>query len=294
MRFKMDYLPRVFRWLIGRDPALDRDTALNIDMGLSSISYRLGFWSLMQRIPDHLCSPRESTVEELARMLKKWTFIHIRGTPASGKTTLARLLKKHYQAQNIPVILFSGWLEQPDDYRVKIVQEARQLGYNQFDYDFVMDGQYALILDEGQQTYLDIGLWLDLIKYQSGRNFGPMICVFTCYGSPTAGPDSMNTSGSPLAWLGPAQRVSITPSAIKHSPNIALFYSRTEFDDVVRRYCSQEDENPRLNLDTTAQDYLFNLTNGHPGAVRGMLDMLLQVSPSSLGSEKPILYLYRH
>ncbi|KAE8391262.1 hypothetical protein BDV23DRAFT_182776 [Aspergillus alliaceus] len=259
----MEFLSRALRWVTSRDLALD----------------------MME--PDPLHSPRERTVKELARMLDENRVIHVRGTPASGKTILARLLSHHYRQQKIAVIAFHSWRTTPPQYyQDKIIDEARRRGYRQFDAQFVEDGNYVLILDEGQMTYRDEALWIELIKNQSGSHFGPRICIFTCYGSPTEGPDSEYSAGSLLAYLGPQQRVSITPSSIQFSPWDALFYNLEEFEDVVERFCHRENQNPQLKLDETAREYIFNLTHGHPGAVDGILHMLLQVYHSELKHEE--------
>ena len=44
---------------------------------------------------DLIC-PREHTVSELAATLDEVNIVHIRGTPASGKTRLSELLRDHY------------------------------------------------------------------------------------------------------------------------------------------------------------------------------------------------------
>lgn len=81
----------------------------------------------------------------------------------------------------------------------------------------------ALILDKGQMTYRDEVLWIELFKNRTGSHFGPRICLFTCYGSPTKGPDSEYSAGNPLAYLRPQQWVLIPPSSIQFSPWVALF-----------------------------------------------------------------------
>ncbi|KAJ5899436.1 hypothetical protein N7495_004180 [Penicillium taxi] len=219
-----------------------------------------------------LCSPRERTVTELARMLDEDRVIHVRGTPASGKSTLANLLARNYRQKKIPVIAFNCWRD-TWDYRQKITEQASLRGYEQFDdYEFVNHGDYVLIFDEGQMTYGDDALWIGLIKNQSGSRYhGPRICLFSSYGSATEGPDidvldSVYRRASPLAYLGAQQRVSITPSSIKFSPKIALFYNLEEFEEIVGLFCSQKSGFPQLRLDETAREYIYDISNGHPGA----------------------------
>jgi hypothetical protein len=201
--------------------------------------------------------------------------VNVRGTPASGKTVLARLLFNHYQDRQVPVIYIPSWPQkQTDSYTSILVREAKDAGYDFVTYATLVDANIVIILDEAQMSYGDNGLWLGLIKSQSGSREGPRIALFTSYGNPTTGPE-VNLIGSPLAFLGPQQRVSITPSNIQYSPKIALFYNSGEFNDVVSRHC--QDDRSLLKLDDGASDYLFNLTNGHPGAVDGVLNMLQNV-----------------
>ncbi|OQE22127.1 hypothetical protein PENFLA_c013G03353 [Penicillium flavigenum] len=53
-------------------------------------------------------------------------------------------------------------------------------------------------------SYGDDGLWLGLIKSQSGRCYGPRIAVFSYYGSPTEGPQQLqqesHLDSSYAAW----------------------------------------------------------------------------------------------
>ncbi|KAJ5908305.1 hypothetical protein N7495_000987 [Penicillium taxi] len=225
----------------------------------------------------------EHTVNELARILDEETFIHVRGTPATGKTILARLLETFYRKKNVPVIALYAW-PAGRSYKDILMDAAREEGYSQFDHPFLRDGKYVLIIDEGQLTYHDQVLWLELIKFQSHshRTGGPRICMFTCYGSPTEGSELINIAGSPLASLSSRQRVSITPSHIEFSPSIGLFYDAEEFSDIVSRFCGQAHQSTELRLDSTAQRYIFELTSGHPGAVDAMLRMLLYFYHSDL------------
>lgn len=227
-------------------------------------------------VADPFRCPRNDTVQELARILDEERVAHVRGTPASGKTTLAYLLYDHYRQQNTPVIMFADWSQCHDHvYSDILVRRAQDAGYEFVTSDTLRDADIVFILDEGQMSYHDSGLWFGLIKSQSGRRFGPRICIFTSYGSPTGGPADYAV-GSPLAYLGVQQRISITPSKIKDSPQIALFYNREEFDDVINRICN--DLRCPLRLHHNAYDYIFSLTNGQPGAVDGILKMLQKVS----------------
>ncbi|PKY00574.1 hypothetical protein P168DRAFT_293437 [Aspergillus campestris IBT 28561] len=209
-----------------------------------------------------LCS-RSETVRKLATILDEEQVVHVRGTPASGKSTLAKLLHSHNRQNHIPSVLI----------------HARDAGLTSVTPDTIRDTDVTFLIDEAQMSYEDYGLWLDFIKTQNGRRYGPRICLFTSYGSPSEGPDNYPT-GSPLTYLGVQQRISITPSKIRGSPQISLFYTRSEFDDVVQRICT--DGRRPVPLHRDAADYIFSLTNGHPGAVYSVLDMIYQVHRSEI------------
>lgn len=230
-------------------------------------------------------------------MLEEHRVVLIRGTPASGKTILSKLLHAYYRdyeikngqgmAKKIPVVYFQSWETDGPDYETRIREaglKAHQRGHEEYagfnnDPDYIAYGDYLLIIDEGQMSYSDRGLWSVLIKsqhWQSGNPFGPRICIFAAYGSPGAGPEQERPVRTPLGSLDPAQRVSITRLSLTGSPEIALFYDEHELFDVIRRY-SADDGTPRLQLNSAAQARVLYLTNGHPGAVSGLLGMLRQV-----------------
>ena len=68
-------------------------------------------------------------------------------------------------------------------------------------------------------------------------------------------------------WNSPyCLRISLRPSGIFHEA-VGLLLSREEFDDVVRR-------SQKVMLDSGLQDFVFDSTAGHVGAITGMLDVL--------------------
>ncbi|TGZ85567.1 hypothetical protein EX30DRAFT_361387 [Ascodesmis nigricans] len=229
-------------------------------------------------LDSQLCT-RDSTVSKLADIIDEHWVVHIRGTPASGKTTLAALLYSHYRRIGTLVILLSGWPKQkPNDYRSVIVERAHAQGITSLAWDNVTSANIVVILDEGQTTYGNSELWLDFVKTQRGKQWGPRICILTSYGSPSSGPEAMEL-GSPLGFLSPEQRVSITVSKLRGSPDVALFFTRAEFDDVVSRMCRNHLLSP-MKLATDACDYIWNLSQGHPGSVNGLVNMMFKKFPT--------------
>ncbi|KAE8376459.1 hypothetical protein BDV26DRAFT_265608 [Aspergillus bertholletiae] len=59
--------------------------------------------------------PRQSTVAGLIDLIDLYPIIHVRGTPASGKTTLARLLRDHLKDQGRLVFFLRSWKQRLDE-----------------------------------------------------------------------------------------------------------------------------------------------------------------------------------
>lgn len=107
----------------------------------------------------------------------------------------------------------------PINYLVDLCHET---GYKSVRRENLQNSNIILVFDEAQQSYRDFSLWLGLIKTRSGTISGPRICLFSSYGSPDSGSSEYLIGSTPIN-LSPAQRVTITPSRIPGSPQIALF-----------------------------------------------------------------------
>ena len=81
--------------------------------------------------------------------------------------------------------------------------------------------------------------------------------------------------GSPLSFLGIHQRVSITVSKVDGAPDVSLFYTREEFDDAVGRQCGRTPD--PVPLATDAIEFIWGLSQGHPGAVNSLVNMASKV-----------------
>jgi hypothetical protein len=224
---------------------------------------------------DPFLCPRASQVTKIAEIIDSEWLVHIRGTPASGKITLAYLLFSHYRSIGTRCILLDAWSKAHlSDYRSIIVQRAHDDGYTDITRDNLRDSDFVIIFDEAQMTYSDSGLWLGLVKGQNGRCWGPRICVLTSFGNPMSGPESTDF-GSPMSYIGIRQRVSITISKVDGAPDVSLFYTREEFDDAVKRQCGRIIE--PVPLATDAIEYFWSLSRGHPGVVNGLVRMASMV-----------------
>ena len=222
--------------------------------------------------------PRADTIQKLATILDEERVVHVRGTPSSGKTTLAILLQNYYSGNGEPVVFLNGWhnVSRPTTH---LISECAANGYSGIDRFTLLKSNIVFIFDEAQQSYNDLDLWVGIIKTQSGSLSGPKICLFSSYGSPATGPIQYPLGSTPIHF-GARQRISITPSSFADNGRVCLFYSQQEFEDVVSRTCSNPTRT--FDLDPAAREYLYSITNGHPGATTALLQFILLVCISCI------------
>ncbi|PGH00845.1 hypothetical protein AJ79_08097 [Helicocarpus griseus UAMH5409] len=215
---------------------------------------------------------RQSTVSALWSRLRRYSVIHVRGTPASGKSTLAQLLARHVKKNSdIPVLIASWPLNFPDpigvysDYNdlLNFIFKKRQL-------DNWMGQPRLIIIDEAQSSYPYLSFWNDLIKSITYGCF-PYVALFTSYGSPGSEPINYRTP-TPIYSL-PEQRVSLWPTTA--NPELGLFFSREEFNDITARVLEHHSQHGQhFLLSEDLKEFVYRMTSGHASAVRCLLDGL--------------------
>ncbi|KAJ5719282.1 hypothetical protein N7493_007737 [Penicillium malachiteum] len=231
---------------------------------------------------DSLVIPRADTVHQLTQTLYEVGVVHVRGTPASGKTVLARLLKEHFERNNVTVLYFENW-KAPGRYEFKIMSAGFKQDSRFGQPSYIQEGDYVIIMDDAETSFDDMEFWNGLVTKALKRESRVQICLFSRYGCPMLGTDRVPyTLHQPGRFL-PRHRVSILPSRMNGAPPFGLYFTRQEFDDVVRRYCAYSYWNPRLRLEEPAKDKIFDITRGHPGAVASILETLREVYREELG-----------
>ena len=188
----------------------------------------------------------------------------VRGTPGSGKTVLTRLLDAHIRQQDPTVnkvLRIYSW--PPIAGRGSYASILKEKGW-------VEHKKTVFIFDEGQLTYDDYGLWNDFFKsIHEGKGFCRAI-VFASYGSPTS--RIIITENTPME-LPDHQRVTL--HHVAHGDGLApagLLFTKSEFDDLVyRHYRSQAG----VYLDQSFYDAVFEITNGHVGAIMDFINIII-------------------
>lgn len=138
--------------------------------------------------------------------------MHVRGTPASGKSSLAMFLEQHVNSVlqgKVPVYRFRwtpGTLPLSSSYNKLLNHFTEQIA----PFDWIqMDA--IIIIDEAQLSYEFKDLWHGLLKIlASGAGAGPFIITFASYGSATQSPLLSEVTSIPVQFTS-NQRMSIRP-----------------------------------------------------------------------------------
>ncbi|KAK2809273.1 hypothetical protein FQN50_003914 [Emmonsiellopsis sp. PD_5] len=219
-------------------------------------------------------TPRNRTVEALWGRLQRTAVVHVRGTPASGKSTLAALLHSHVKkvAPNLDILHITWPMEFPKKIWTQTPYPRLLSLLSDWDLGLIdwRQKRILIIIDEAQGSYAYTSLWNDLIKSIIPFE-GPLVALFSSYGSPTEAPLGDQTP-TPILFSD-SQRISLRPTPV--NPDIGLFFSREEFDDVVARVSRSHGEHGQaFLLSDDLKAYIFDLSSGYPAAVMSLLDGL--------------------
>jgi hypothetical protein len=172
--------------------------------------------------------------------------LQVRGTPASGKSSLADLLIEYIEKVEGPthIVLLVGWASQEDH------PEGGGTWLAGKDWHFE-DGA-VLVVDEAQGSYWDKLFWNRIKAIRPDSRY--RVITFASYGS--AGRDYINdTPGVP-----PHNTVGLKPIDVDGQASVGLLLSKSEFDDFVAVSF------PHHRFDASFLDALFDFTHGHVGA----------------------------
>ncbi|BAE55192.1 unnamed protein product [Aspergillus oryzae RIB40] len=158
---------------------------------------------------EHFTNPRADLVDELIARVHDYHIIRVIGPPASGKTTLMKLMVNKLLEMNGPtksIHVLTGWDKQEV---CGAPGWARYLGQKTGVHgeEWLSNPAY-LLLDEAQQTYWDSGLWASFFK-SAGPGWSVFIVLFMSYGSPGEGLEGFESelySSVPMHF-GPDQEI---------------------------------------------------------------------------------------
>lgn len=207
--------------------------------------------------------------------------MHARGTPSCGKTTLGILLQAHVERERPDMTVYRITWPSPFPEKYSLLPYYRLLNdmleiKNEGSWEYMRNT--LLIVDEAQLSYTYNTFWNDLIKNMPDsldNNF--FILLLSSYGSPSAVAVPPQPGSSPVV-LSPQCRISIRP-LLHTNPLVGLYFTRKEFDDTLRRYSQTfVSSGQPFFLSEDASNYVWQFTNGHPSAVRFLLEYLAHSS----------------
>ena len=114
---------------------------------------------------DKYTCPHTRTVDAL---LDHEKMVQLRGTPASGKSVLSKLLRDYYIERGEEVVLINGWdcntteknTQSPYKYMATLESNSRV----SVDPYPITQRDIIFLIDEAQQSYHDKGFWLGIIR----------------------------------------------------------------------------------------------------------------------------------
>ena len=194
--------------------------------------------------------------------------LHIRGTPASGKTTLLNLIH-HYLFMNHPGIAVRS-IEWHTLLNGKSSHEAilKFMGETSRRLRSESASKKCILIDEAQGCYNDEFLW-NTIKDNAMIPDALIIVLVTSYGSATVMPADLPTGTAPV--LDPRQRLSIRPI---EPETVSLCLDQEETEDVIRR--GMQLANWKIPFADDMVAWLHELTSGHPGALSAILRTIFE------------------
>ncbi|TDL19513.1 hypothetical protein BD410DRAFT_830314 [Rickenella mellea] len=203
-------------------------------------------------------SRREQTVKRLFKCLESQRLVQIRGTPASGKSTLMKLLHAHIKSCQPDAIvqIVMGWPEER-------LQEHPIARFRRFipGYPFPIPQKTFILFDNAHLTYWDSELWEFFFKDQVMAGASYRVALFCGYGSPTSEPN-FYPRGTPLI-LEPLSCISLSPRDDIGGEGIGLLLSQPEFDEYMAHFNA-------FPLDSSFLETLYAWTAGHAGAIESI------------------------
>lgn len=199
---------------------------------------------------------REATTTSFFSQLQEVQVVHLRGTPASGKSTFSLLLHDHIRNRRPDILLY--WEIWNPNYKIDWT-------------DQIYRENVVLIIDEAQGSYNDNESWAFLEKPVADTRTGPMIALFGSCWSLTHGPGLQLT---PMHFA-PAQRMSTRPLETSKT-QLSIFFTREEFENVIALISNQSGlQGQPFRLTTDCIDHLWLFSNGHPGGIVALLKVLM-------------------
>jgi hypothetical protein len=207
--------------------------------------------------------------------------IQIRGSPATGKTTLTRLLEHHIAtvSPSYKVYSLSGYYHPHSASQNEAISPSYQKTLEALTGmalpEMMNDSKLVLVWDEAQDSYWAVDLWRDFFKALGPGN-GPIVFAFCSYGATGREPDE--GSSAPIA-LGERTPINLRPSQkfelLPESDLRSIRLTPDEASVIVLKRLQQIPDPAKFSLE--AIWYLWDICDGHVGALVDVLDFVMRV-----------------
>jgi hypothetical protein len=209
--------------------------------------------------------PRTKLVTGLIEMLDLHGVVHIRGTPATGKTELLRLVHLHLCRSGKSAVRFTRWPVPTE--REGLTWEGILTSRCRVPETELLTSSIYILVDEAQSSYYDVDLWNDGLKSVAGRlprADGIKFLMACSYGSPGSGTWKWNITPQ---FFPPKHHLSLLPT---DKVPLGLFLTDEEFRAFVDTWETRGQ--PKFALDLRQR--LRRVTSGHIGALVGLLEWI--------------------
>lgn len=210
----------------------------------------------------YIC-PRKETVSAIAGIMNESGAVLIWGLPGSGKSTLGQLLFEHLNEQGTKTVFINDWPATKNGKVEECLAEFCQSTYPDTTTEDALSGDFVFIIDGAQKCLQKLKR---VIKIAISSKKGPKFCLLSDQG-PIADRNSVFEILPEISHLA-------THGAC--AENVGLFYTQSEFEDVVSRTTSK---NLGYRLSKEATNHIFCMTAGNPLIVSSILDYIDMVRP---------------
>lgn len=252
-----------------------------------------------------LLMPREALVDSTIQLLRDCNMVLIRAPPQTGKSTLAQLISRKvftHHPDLEPVFFFwpagrANYWEKIQDYR-EILKE--QLNEKKVENESVREKlkigtnvesssrKPLYIIDDAHRTYSENLMWEQ--KFKNGIIDHDEYYLFLCGYGPANGHIHWGTVPSQSATVPTEWRIELLPHPSRNLQGMMqkegyadtphMLHVRMlekEAAEVIKRWA--ENQSPQATYDSSVLELLWYETEGHPGALKLILELMESKGP---------------
>lgn len=247
-----------------------------------------------------LLMPREALVDSTIQLLRDCNMVLIRAPPQTGKSTLAQLIRRKVFTHHpdLEPVFFSwpagranDWekiqdyeeilKEQLNEKKAEAVREKLKIGTNVES----SSRKPLYIIDDAHRTYSENLMWEE--KFKNGIIDHDEYYLFLCGYGPANGRIHWGSVPSQSATVPTRWRIELLPHPSHNLQGYAdpphmlhMRMEEKEVAEVIKRWA--ENQSPQATYDSSVFELLWYETEGHPGALKLILELMESKGPKVL------------